>query len=73
MKTPIITIIIGEGASGGALGIGVGNKVYMLEKTRYSVIAPESCSSIFGEAGSTKNCRQCTKTYSTRYAERKNH
>ena len=46
MKTPIITIIIGEGASGGALGIGVGNKVYMLENTWYSVIAPESCSSI---------------------------
>ena len=43
---PIITIIIGEGASGGALGIGVGNKVYMLENTWYSVIAPESCSSI---------------------------
>ena len=46
MKMPIITIIIGEGASGGALGIGVGNKVYMLENTWYSVIAPESCSSI---------------------------
>jgi acetyl-CoA carboxylase carboxyl transferase subunit alpha len=54
MKTPIITIIIGEGASGGALGIGVGNKVYMMENTWYSVIAPESCSSIFGEAGNTK-------------------
>ena len=46
MKMPIITIIIGEGASGGALGIGVGNKVYMLQNTWYSVIAPESCSSI---------------------------
>lgn len=46
MKTPIFTYIIGEGASGGALGIGVGNKVYMLENTWYSVIAPESCSSI---------------------------
>lgn len=46
MKTPIITYVIGEGASGGALGIGVGNKVYMLENTWYSVIAPESCSSI---------------------------
>lgn len=46
LKTPIITIIIGEGASGGALGIGVGNKVYMMENTWYSVIAPESCSSI---------------------------
>ena len=46
LKTPIITIVIGEGASGGALGIGVGNKVYMLENTWYSVISPESCSSI---------------------------
>lgn len=46
LKTPVFTIIIGEGASGGALGIGVGNKVYMLENTWYSVIAPESCSSI---------------------------
>ena len=46
LKTPILTYIIGEGASGGALGIGVGNKVYMLQYTWYSVIAPESCSSI---------------------------
>lgn len=46
LKTPIFTYVIGEGASGGALGIGVGNKVYMLENTWYSVIAPESCSSI---------------------------
>lgn len=46
LKTPIITIIIGEGASGGALGIGVGNKVFMLENTWYTVISPESCSSI---------------------------
>lgn len=46
LKTPIITIVIGEGASGGALGIGVGDRVYMLENTWYSVISPESCSSI---------------------------
>lgn len=46
LKVPIITIIVGEGASGGALGIGVGDKVYMLENTWYSVISPESCSSI---------------------------
>jgi len=46
LKVPIICIIIGEGASGGALGIGVGNRVYMLENTWYSVISPESCSSI---------------------------
>jgi len=46
LKTPIITIVIGEGASGGALGIGVGDKVFMLENTWYTVISPESCSSI---------------------------
>ena len=46
LKVPIIVVIIGEGASGGALGIGVGDKVMMLENTWYSVISPESCSSI---------------------------
>lgn len=46
LKVPIIVFIIGEGASGGALGIGVGDKVLMLENTWYSVISPESCSSI---------------------------
>jgi acetyl-CoA carboxylase carboxyl transferase subunit alpha len=46
IKTPIIVTIIGEGASGGALGIGVGDLIYMLENTWYSVISPESCSSI---------------------------
>ncbi len=46
LKVPIITVIIGEGASGGALGIGVGDIVLMLENTWYSVISPESCSSI---------------------------
>ena len=46
IKVPIICIIIGEGASGGALGIGVGDKILMLENTWYSVISPESCSSI---------------------------
>lgn len=46
MKVPVICIIIGEGASGGALGIGIGDKVVMLENTWYSVISPESCSSI---------------------------
>lgn len=46
LKVPIICIIIGEGASGGALGIGVGDRVLMLENTWYSVISPESCSSI---------------------------
>lgn len=46
LKVPVTCIIVGEGASGGALGIGVGNKVFMLENTWYSVISPESCSSI---------------------------
>ena len=46
LKVPVICIIIGEGASGGALGIGIGDKVAMLENTWYSVISPESCSSI---------------------------
>ena len=46
LKVPIICYIIGEGASGGALGIGVGDRVFMLENTWYSVISPESCSSI---------------------------
>lgn len=46
LKVPVICIIIGEGASGGALGIGIGDRVMMLENTWYSVISPESCSSI---------------------------
>jgi acetyl-CoA carboxylase carboxyl transferase subunit alpha len=46
LKVPVICIIVGEGASGGALGIGVGDRVLMLENTWYSVISPESCSSI---------------------------
>ena len=46
LKVPVICIIIGEGASGGALGIAIGDKVMMMENTWYSVISPESCSSI---------------------------
>ena len=46
IKTQIIVIVIGEGASGGALGIGIGDRIMMLENTWYSVISPESCSSI---------------------------
>jgi acetyl-CoA carboxylase carboxyl transferase subunit alpha len=46
LKVPIICIVIGEGASGGALGIGVGDRIYQMENTWYSVISPESCSSI---------------------------
>jgi acetyl-CoA carboxylase carboxyl transferase subunit alpha len=46
LKVPVICVIIGEGASGGALGIGVGNRIMMLENTWYTVISPESCSTI---------------------------
>ncbi|MDX5345676.1 MAG: acetyl-CoA carboxylase carboxyltransferase subunit alpha, partial [Hymenobacteraceae bacterium] len=46
LKVPVICVIIGEGASGGALGIAIGDRVFMLENTWYSVISPESCSSI---------------------------
>jgi len=46
LRVPIVCVVIGEGASGGALGIGVGDKILMLENTWYSVISPESCSSI---------------------------
>ena len=46
IKTPIIVTVIGEGASGGAIGIGVGDHVFMMENTWYTVISPESCSSI---------------------------
>ena len=46
LSSPIVTVIIGEGGSGGALALGVGNRVYMLENAYYSVIAPESCAAI---------------------------
>ena len=46
LKVPVICIVVGEGASGGALGIAIGDRVFMLENTWYSVISPESCSSI---------------------------
>jgi acetyl-CoA carboxylase carboxyl transferase subunit alpha len=46
LRVPVVSVIIGEGASGGALGIGVGDRVLMLQNTWYTVISPESCSSI---------------------------
>jgi len=46
LKVPLISIVIGEGGSGGALGLGVGNRVFMLENATYSVISPESCAAI---------------------------
>jgi len=54
LETPIICVIIGEGASGGAIGIGVGNRILMLENAWYSVISPESCSSILWRSWSFK-------------------
>lgn len=54
LKTPIISIIIGEGASGGAVGIGVGDHVFMMENTWYTVISPESCSSILWRSWENK-------------------
>jgi acetyl-CoA carboxylase carboxyl transferase subunit alpha len=54
LKVPVICVIIGEGASGGALGIGVGDKVFMMENTWYTVISPESCSSILWRSWENK-------------------
>lgn len=54
LRVPVVCIVIGEGASGGALGIGVGNRVFMMENTWYSVISPESCSSILWRSWSHK-------------------
>ena len=62
LKVPILCLIVGEGASGGALGIGIGDKVYMLEHTWYSVISPESCSSILWRSWDYKEkAAECLK------------
>ncbi|WP_353132841.1 acetyl-CoA carboxylase carboxyltransferase subunit alpha [Pseudopedobacter sp.] len=62
LNVPIICVIVGEGASGGALGIGIGDKVYMLEHTWYSVISPESCSSILWRSWDYKEkAAECLK------------
>jgi acetyl-CoA carboxylase carboxyl transferase subunit alpha len=66
LKVPILCFIIGEGASGGALGIGIGDKVYMLEHTWYSVISPESCSSILWRSWDFKEkAAECLKLTSS--------
>ena len=68
LKTPIISIVIGEGASGGAVGIGVGDKVMMLENTWYTVISPESCSSILWRSWEYKEvAAEALKTYGKRH------
>jgi acetyl-CoA carboxylase carboxyl transferase subunit alpha len=62
LRVPIICLVVGEGASGGALGIGIGDKVYMLEHTWYSVISPESCSSILWRSWDYKEkAAECLK------------
>lgn len=62
LKVPIICMIVGEGASGGALGIGIGDRVYMLAHTWYSVISPESCSSILWRSWDFKEkAAECLK------------
>jgi acetyl-CoA carboxylase carboxyl transferase subunit alpha len=62
LKVPVICIVIGEGASGGALGIAIGDKVLMLENTWYSVISPESCSSILWRSWDYKEqAAECLK------------
>ncbi|MEE1945778.1 acetyl-CoA carboxylase carboxyltransferase subunit alpha [Pedobacter sp. KR3-3] len=62
LRVPIICFVVGEGASGGALGIGIGDNVYMLEHTWYSVISPESCSSILWRSWDFKEkAAECLK------------
>ena len=66
LKVPILCFVVGEGASGGALGIGIGDKVYMLEHTWYSVISPESCSSILWRSWDYKEkAAECLKLTSS--------
>lgn len=62
LRVPILCFVVGEGASGGALGIGIGDRVYMLEHTWYSVISPESCSSILWRSWDYKEkAAECLK------------
>lgn len=62
LKVPIISVIIGEGGSGGALGIGVGDRVYMMENSVYSVISPEGCAAIlFKDASRARDAAQSLK------------
>ncbi len=70
LKTPIISIVIGEGASGGALGIGVADKMLMLENTWYSVISPEGCASIlWHNSGKAKQAAEALKLVPTDLVE----
>ena len=72
LKVPIICMVVGEGASGGALGIGIGDRVYMLEHTWYSVISPESCSSILWRSWDFKEkAAECLKLTADNMLENK--
>ena len=73
LKVPVICVIIGEGASGGALGIGVGDRVYMMENTWYTVISPENCSTILWRSWDykTKAAEQLKLTSSKMKDERR--
>ena len=66
LKTPVISIIIGEGGSGGALGLAVANEVWMLENSTYSVISPEGCASIlWKDSSKAAEAAECLKLTAT--------
>lgn len=66
IESPIIVVVIGEGGSGGALAIGVGDRVYMMENTVYSVISPESCAAIiYRDAGKAEQAAESLKMTAT--------
>jgi acetyl-CoA carboxylase carboxyl transferase subunit alpha len=66
LEVPIITVVIGEGGSGGALGLGVANRVYMLENAYYSVITPESCAAIiYRDSGKAPQAAEALKMTAT--------
>ena len=72
LRVPVICVVIGEGASGGALGIGIGDRVLMLENTWYSVISPESCSSILWRSWDFKEkAAECLKLTATDMLQQK--
>jgi acetyl-CoA carboxylase carboxyl transferase subunit alpha len=62
LRVPVVTVVIGEGGSGGALGMGIGNRVLMLENAIYSVISPESCAAIiWRDAGKAELAAEALK------------
>jgi acetyl-CoA carboxylase carboxyl transferase subunit alpha len=72
LKVPIIVIVIGEGGSGGALGIGVGDRIYVMENAYYSVISPEGCAAIlWKERSKSQEAAECLKLTAKDLFERK--